>query len=269
MLEPFRYEERQGVPVLLVSAWSEESASLTAGISARHHYSLHRQQDQVQDVVPNRERLADSLGFSLAAWTCAEQVHDKHIVRVTRAERGAGSRTHQSALPAADGLVTDEEDVLLTAFFADCVPLIFWCPESGAIGLAHAGWRGTAAGIAQAMVDRMQREFTTEPESLRVAIGPSIGACCYEVDDRVMTALRCLVPAPSDRTIQPKPNGRYMLDLKHANLEILRNSGIVDRHVWMTHYCTSCHDRLFHSHRRDGQQAGRMVAWIGKRKDEA
>lgn len=268
-MEPFHYEEHRGVPMMLVSAWSEESASLTVGISARDHYSLHRPQDKAQEVVPNRRRLAHSLGFSLAAWTCAEQVHGKHIRRVTRAERGAGSRTKESALPSTDGLVTDEQDVLLTAFFADCVPLIYWSPESGAIGLAHAGWRGTVAGIARAMVQRMQREFAADPENLRVAIGPSIGACCYEVDDRVITALHHLIPAPSDRIVQPKSNGRYMLDLKRANVEVLRGSGINDRHMQVTAYCTSCHDWLFHSHRRDGQQAGRMVAWIGIRKDEA
>lgn len=267
-MEPFHYEESRGVPRLTVSAWSEEAAHLRAGMSVGDfHYSLHRLLDNPQEVVPNRERLARALGFSLAAWTNADQVHGKHVIRITHVERGAGNRTHESAIPAADGLVTDEEDVLLTAFYADCVPLLFWCPDKRAVGLAHAGWRGTAAGIAREMVVRMQQEFGAEPESLRVAIGPSIGVCCYEVDDQVIAALQKQLPALSGKTVHAKANGRFMLDLKRANLDILKNSGIVDDHVLISDYCTCCEKELFFSHRRDPQIAGRMVAWIGKRKE--
>lgn len=270
-MEPFHYEERNGVPLLTIPAWSDERAphQLTAGMSAREHYSLHREQDDPQEVVPNREQLAQALGFSLDAWTSAVQVHGKDIVRVTRAERGAGNRRGETAIPATDGLITDEADVLLTAFYADCVPLLFWDPDHGAIGVAHAGWRGTALGIAREMVERMNKEFSSDPRTVRVAIGPSIGACCYEVDDRVVNALKEQIPSPSAGTVRPQANGRYMLDLKQANADILRGTGVMEQHLLVTDYCTCCEDRLFFSHRRDAERAGRMVAWIGKRKDEA
>lgn len=114
----------------------------------------------------------------------------------------------------------------------------------------------------------MKREFATDPETVRVAIAPSIGACCYEVDDRVVDSLQKQLPAPSQGIVQSKENGRYMLDLKQANADILRDAGVRDKHIVVSKYCTSCERRLFFSHRRDGEQAGRMVAWIGKRKDD-
>lgn len=268
-MEPFHYEVLQNVPLMMIRPWVEESSVLTAGISAGKHYSLHRKQDTPQDVVPEREKLAQALGFSFDAWTNAVQVHGTEIVRVTRAERGAGNRTHETAIPETDGLITDEADILLTAFYADCVPLLFWDPVHDAVGVAHAGWRGTVLGIAREMVERMNREFSTDPEAIRVAIGPSIGACCYEVDDRVVGALHKQMPSPSAGVVQPKANGRYQLDLKRANADILKVAGVCDKHVCVTNYCTSCERRLFFSHRRDGELAGRMVAWIGKRKDDA
>lgn len=268
-MEPFRYEEVQGIPVTVISDWLKESPTLAAGMSAGQHYGLHREQDNPRAVVPNRDRLARALGFSLDAWTSATQVHGKNVVRVTRAERGAGNRKRETAIPAADGLVTDERDILLTAFYADCVPLLFWDSDHGAVGVAHAGWRGTVLGIAREMVERMKREFGTDPGSVRVAIGPSIGPCCYEVDDRVVDALKEQIPDLYDDIVQPKDNGRFMLDLKRANADILRQAGVENSRMSVTNFCTSCEERLFFSHRRDGEKTGRMVAWIGIRKDES
>lgn len=267
-MEPFRTEESSPVPLLTLSTWSKAFPSLMAGMSVRESYSLHREHDNPVEVVLNRERLVEALGISLDAWTCGAQVHGTNIARVTIRERGAGSRAHKTAIADTDGLITDEEDVLLTAFYADCVPLFFWDPTHRAIGIAHAGWRGTVGGIAREMVERMQQTFSTDPETVRVAIGPSIGACCYEVDDGIIDALQVQLPSLSEKIAQRTKNGRYMLDLKQANADILKETGIREQHLLVTNYCTCCEQQLFFSHRRDPHNAGRMVAWIGKRKDE-
>ena len=109
-------------------------------------------------------------------------VHDK--------DRGRGSLDRASAFQDTDGLVTDVPGVLLTSFYADCVPLYFWDPVTGAVGLAHAGWKGTVGAIAEQMVVRMSAEYGSLPRNIHAAIGPSIGECCYEVDDRVMDRVR-------------------------------------------------------------------------------
>lgn len=262
-MEPFRHEIRQGAAVLTLPPWTEKHVELQAGMSAQDDYGWHRETNGTGAIIENRTNLARSLGFSLAAWTSVGQVHGKEIVRVTASERGAGNRSHKTAIPDADGMMTDEEDILLVTFYADCVPLYFWDPVRGVIGIAHAGWRGTALGIGREMVERMNEQFSTKASDLHVAIGPSIGACCYEVDDRVITALRPQLASPTANVIQPKANGRYMLDLKRANADILINAGIREERLLMTRYCTYCHEDLFFSYRRDGRQAGRMAAWLG------
>lgn len=268
-MEPFQYGEINATSILTLSAWTEVFPCVTAGMSARGNYSLHREHDNPAEVVPQRMRLVDVLGFSLEAWTNGVQVHGTRIERVTKDKRGAGSRTHNTAIMDTDGLITDEDDVLLTAFYADCVPLLFWDPDHSAIGIAHAGWRGTVGGIASKMLKQMQQTFSTKPDTVRVAIGPSIGSCCYEVDDVVIEALQEQIPSLPESIVQPNENGRYMLDLKQANADILKETGVREQHLLVTNYCTCCEQQLFFSHRRDGEKAGRMVAWIGKRKDES
>lgn len=296
-MEPFVYEKRARVPMLTIPLLDRQAPDTIAGISVRgsgerqtagtsceqvladascYHYSLHLKTDDPEDVVPNREQLVHALKFTPEAWTCADQVHGKRIARVSLAERGAGFRAHDTAIAATDGLITAETDVLLTAFFADCVPLFYWDAASGAIGIAHAGWRGTVAGIAGEMVAHMQVAFHSDPANVHVAIGPSIGACCYEVDDRVATALRkqlANVPEPDVcqaviQQAEAHDDGRYMVDLKQANAAILRRAGVAAAHIHVSRYCTCCDEQLFFSHRRDGERAGRMAAWIGRRKDE-
>lgn len=265
-MEPFRYVDRT-IPYVTVKQWTDQFHRLRAGMSVKYNYRLNGGEGDRQTVIANRKRLANALGFSFGAWTCAEQVHGKRVVRIGKKVRGAGSWAQETAIAAADGLITDESDILLTAFFADCTPLLFWDPEEGAVGIAHAGWRGTVAGIAREMVERMGEEFGTDSADLHVAIGPSIGPCCYEVDDRVIHALEKVLPSPLEQVVQPKGNSHYFLDLKRANAKILQNVGVPSGRLLVSRYCTCCEDELFHSYRRDKERAGRMVAWIGLMKE--
>ncbi|MFS8514697.1 MAG: peptidoglycan editing factor PgeF [Planifilum fulgidum] len=270
-MEPFRYREDAKIPCFSLHPWEEAFPRLVAGISARkaspdpfqYNYALHIGDDPDR-VRLNRQKLAEQLGMSFSSWTCGEQVHGADIAEVTSEDRGKGRNSLETALPSVDGLLTDEEDILLTSFYADCVPLLFYSPDSNLIGLAHAGWRGTVGKIGPRMVEKMVRRGAKR-EGILAAIAPSIGGCCYEVDEHVAGPLSQVLSDLSGVLFSSRP-GRWMLDLKAANRKLLLQAGIREENLLVSRWCTSCHEEHFFSHRRDRGRTGRMVAWIGMRK---
>lgn len=272
-MEPFKYHDVPDIPYFSLCLWEKEFPHLVAGFSARRlgedmhcrNYALHVG-DRPEQVIQNREQLAEHLGMSLTAWTCGEQVHGTHVELVTERERGYGRTERESAFPDTDGMLTKEPNILLASYYADCVPLYFYSPDIDMIGVAHAGWKGTVGGIGAKMVRKLQ-EHGAELEQIRAAIGPSIGACCYEVDHRVIDPLKVAIP---DETILEQiavshVPGKWQLDLKKANNELLKRTGIRPDHIVQTKWCTSCDAGYFYSHRRDRGKTGRMVAWIAKK----
>lgn len=267
----------------MLQPWIKESNRLVAGFTGRGggisswpYQSLNcafHVGDKPEDVIANRSKVAVSLGFTLDSWTCGEQVHGSHITVVTHEDIGRGRLNRETAIQDTDGLLTQVPGVLLTSFYADCVPLYFFDPVKQVVGLAHAGWKGTVAQIANRMVERMQSEFGCEVRSIHSAIGPSIGSCCYEVDDKVMTYIHDLerefegnkhkdLDLLSQGYIS-KDNGKTMLDLKEINRQIMIKAGILPTHIECTSWCTSCRNDIYFSYRKDGGTTGRMASWIG------
>lgn len=249
-----------------LDAWMDKYDRLSVGFTSRVggvsqppmeslNCALHVG-DRVEDVMTNRQLVAERAGFTIDAWTCAEQVHGNSIKRVSLLNKGAGKQTRHQALQDTDALICNESGIMLAAFFADCVPLYFIDPVHHALGLAHAGWKGTALHIAERTIEAMHREFGSQPEHLLTAIGPSIGVCCYEVNDQVIEQLDCEPPVKQD-------NGRYMLDLKETNRQFMIRAGILPINIEISEWCTSCNTDLFFSHRAENGQTGRMTAWIG------
>ena len=139
-------------------------------------------------------------------------MHGSNVAVIDEALAGKGAEAYSDAVKNTDALVTNLPQLPLILFFADCVPVIFADPVSGSIGLAHAGWRGTVAGIAASTVTKMQEAFGAKPENILAGIGPSIGQCCYEVDDKVYEAGKKYAGC-----FTAKENGRYMADLQAWN----------------------------------------------------
>jgi YfiH family protein len=280
-MEPFVLKEEQGHPALfMLEPWMSRYDGISAGFTGRNggvgqapYDSLNcafHVGDRPEDVISNRKLIAGRLGFTLDAWTCGEQVHRADIAIIDERLAGAGSLSRESAVQDTDGLLTNVPGVLLTSFYADCVPLFFYDPVKEVAGLAHAGWKGTVAKIAANMVERMQESFGSRTEDIRAAIGPSIGSCCYEVDGKVMSYIHDLEKdflgndeySVSDCYIA-KEDGKYMLNLKELNRHIMIKAGILPTHIECTSWCTSCRNDLFFSYRKDGGTTGRMASWIG------
>lgn len=189
---------------------------------------------------------------------------------------------------AGDGMITRRPGVLLTIRTADCCPVLLVDTRQRVVAAVHAGWRGTVARIAAVAVGEMQSQFGSRPRDLRAAIGPCIGACCYEVGDDVRAAFAArfrnadrwfftaepdpvrsrypmlfMTGAPPGHPYDPRWNHApgYRLDLQAALRDQLTEAGISDAAVEIINSCTACHRQLWYSHRRGDQ--GRMLSAIG------
>jgi hypothetical protein len=208
--------------------------------------------DDPAAVQANRRAVLDALGLDSRRHVEADQVHGA-IVAVVGA--GDGGRS----IPDADGLATDEAGTVLAVHAADCVTLLLADPRTRAVSAVHAGWKGTAAGISAEAVTVMADRFSTRPEDLIAAIGPSIGACHYEVDEPVLARLRRWTWWES--VVAPNSRGRWQLDLRAANRRQLVDSGLLPERIEILDLCTYHHPDLFYSHRRD-PVTGRQAAVI-------
>ncbi|SDJ73939.1 peptidoglycan editing factor PgeF [Sediminibacillus albus] len=265
MKDPFQHND---CSTLILQDWLRRDASLTAGITMRKggvgkppfetmNLGLHVN-DEEDTVLANRRKLADITGFPLDSWVAGEQIHGTDIAIVTSSDKGKGAITTADSLEGCDGLITNQPGILCTAFFADCVPLYFFDPLTGWLGIAHAGWRGTVKGMAAEMVKKL-RDQGVALNRLLAAIGPSIGAEVYEVDNYVIEQ----IPAGlADRVVTWKENSSF-LDLKKLNQEILQQAGIPSENISRTSLCTFSEEDKFFSHRRDKGTTGRMLGFIG------
>lgn len=222
--------------------------------------------DDEEHVMENYRRICRAADLPFEGLVASAQDHHTMVRRVGKAQAGIGIWKPKD-LPSVDGLITDEPGVTLVTYYADCVPLFFLDPVHRAIGLAHAGWRGTVARIGEEMVRRMEQEFGTRPQDLIAAVGPSIGPCCYEVDQPVQRQFSQLTEIHPEECLTDKGNGKYMLNLWEVNRRILEKAGILPGHLSVTDLCTRCQHDLLISHRATGGKRGGMAALMCLKED--
>ncbi|HUR04455.1 MAG TPA: polyphenol oxidase family protein, partial [Nonomuraea sp.] len=181
---------------------------LVQGCSTRHrpagpwggqaNWNLKRRGADPATADANWAAFAATLGVPEARMVAAEQVHGAVVATVTDAQAGLGTMAGNRGVIGADALITRTPGLVLLTGCADCVPVFIYDPRTPAIGLAHAGWKGTAARIAERTVAAMADAFGTDPASCLAAIGPSIGPCCYDVGGEVVEAIRDAYPEAGD-----------------------------------------------------------------------
>lgn len=247
-----------------------EAAGIRHGISTRAggtskawyrslNLGLHTG-DKAEDVKTNRALFCQALGVDYDHIVTAQQVHGDHIVNVTEGYKGRGAKSYGTAVAQTDALMTNIPGLPLMLFFADCVPVLIADPVHRAVAVSHAGWKGTVAGIGQKTVLEMQKHFGTQPSDCLVAIGPSIGPCCYEVDHTVTDLLKRRFDYWKE-LVGPGEDHRK-LNLWAANRIQLREIGIPDKNILESGVCTSCNTELFYSHRAEKGKTGRIGAVI-------
>ena len=218
--------------------------------------------DPASQVIQSRRQAAAWFSQPLEAMVFAEQVHGGNVDIVSQADRARGAATAASAVPATDGLLTRDSDLILSLLFADCVPVFLAAPDQGWIGVVHAGWRGTARGIAKRAVELLAAQGIA-PAALWAGIGPSIGGCCYEVNETVVHEVGAMMDQPGAGEAVPSSTpGRFQLDLGEVNRRLLREAGLADRRIESAGLCTACHPQWFFSYRRDGVRSGRLGGFI-------
>ncbi|WP_071395414.1 peptidoglycan editing factor PgeF [Bacillus tuaregi] len=268
-MDPFVLKEKE---YYVLNDWVQRFPNLTAGFTTKNegkssgvYHSLNvgfHVNDSEQAVYENRLLLANKLDYPLNTWVGGEQTHDINIKKVTEANKGKGAASYDDAFKQTDGFFTYTPGILLTLCFADCVPLYFIHPDSGAVGIAHAGWKGTVNGIAEEMISVFRSEGLNLND-IFVAIGPSICENCYIVDDRVIKLVENRLEDVEIKPYNLISGNQYKLDLKECNKEILLKAGLPKKNILITKLCTSCQKEQFYSHRRDQGKTGRMMSFIG------
>ncbi|HET7619602.1 MAG TPA: polyphenol oxidase family protein [Vicinamibacterales bacterium] len=204
------------------------------------------------------EAVAASLGVAADRLRLIRQVHGTDVVVCRQGE------VPPSQIPEGDVIVSNDASVAIGVRVADCAPLLLFDSRTGAVAAAHAGWRGTAAGVAAVVVRAMHDAFGTDPADVIAAIGPCLGACCGEVGPEVVEAFRA--GGASERSVASwfrAGNGdRSWLDLPGANRDQLQQAGVPCDRIFVADLCTRTHLGRLHSYRGSGAAAGRMLAGI-------
>lgn len=219
----------------------------TGGVSVAPFDSLNLSfsvGDDPADVRSNRGRVVDSLG--IAPFALAGLVHGAKIARIGRARAGAGFEDPEGVVAGADGLTTSTAGIPMAVTSADCVPIVFASPVEPAVLVIHAGWRGFAKGILARAAAAFER-----PGEARVAVGPAIGPCHYEVGEDVAVAVAA---ASESGAVVSRRGARRTLDLAATARQTLLACGVGK--VEDTGLCTACERARFFSHRRDAGDEG-------------
>ena len=229
-------------------------------------------------------RIVDEEGEVIQAWSCDEEgpvieawsqggkmvAENPELADPAAADSAADTHIR---FPRTDGVITNRKDVLLTTVHADCLPVWLYDEENQAIGLVHAGWRGTLAGIAPKAVKLMQEAYGSDPAKMKAAIGPGISMCCFETGPEVIEAFRAhwdfadLYAETAeehfgDEQITESAEGKYYIDLKGINTEELLEAGLELENIEISQHCTHCEPEMFASYRREGGTYMRMGAGI-------
>ncbi len=250
---------------LVEHCFTGRTGGVSKGIFSSLNLSFSRG-DEREAVTENFRRLAKALRTDMSKFVFTDQTHTTHVRVVTEADAGKGL-TKELDYHDVDGLITDVPGLVLSTFYADCVPLYFVDPVHRAIGLSHSGWKGTVGRMGAVTVEAMQREYGTAPEDLYCAIGPSICMDCYEVSEDVADAFRQEFAGKEKDILFDKGNGKYQLDLWKANEIVLTEAGVRPGRLAVTDICTCCNPDLLFSHRASGGRRGNVGAFLYLRED--
>ncbi|MBW6484913.1 MAG: peptidoglycan editing factor PgeF [Syntrophobacterales bacterium] len=212
--------------------------------------------DTEENVKENLELVKREFAIPPNGLVMCRQVHGDRIIEIGKDE------PLPLPMPEGDGLVTARPGIALGIKTADCVPLLFFDRRLRVAGAAHAGWRGTALGIAAKMIDIFLRRFASQREDIIVLVGPAIASCCYEVDAPVYEAFAGRTK--TERFFRKRRGKeRWMFDISLANRVQLREAGIPANNIMTSAMCTACRRELFFSHRAArGKDEGRQLTLI-------
>lgn len=231
------------------------------GVSSGHLSSLNlgvKKDDTKENLLNNYKRFTKSLGIDINNLVLTHQVHKDNILEVGEGDRGKGL-IRETDIFDTDGFISNKKEVALVTFYADCVPLFLLDPVNKAIGLSHAGWKGTVFQIGKKTLEKMMLKYGSDPKDILLGIGPSIGKCCYEVGGDLIEELDKRLENEGNYHYK-KENGKFMLDLWSLNKDQFLDMGVLDENITASNICTKCNKDIFFSHRGDNGNTGSLAA---------
>ena len=240
--------------------FSTRLGGVSEGVCSSMNFSFSRG-DNPNAVLENYRRIAEVFGKTVNDFVCTDQTHTTTVRPVGKEHAGIGV-TKERPYTDVDGLITNEPGLILSTFYADCVPLYFVDPVHKAIGLSHSGWRGTVGRMGQKTLEAMQDAFGTNPAEVYAAIGPSICQDCYEISEDVAEYFYQEFNGHGDEILVNKGNGKYQLDLWKTNEIVMLEAGILPEHLAVTNICTCCNEKLLFSHRASDGKRGNLAAFL-------
>lgn len=263
----FYWREHEGVRALVCtpleqSGFTNAFSTRLGGVSPMPQDALNLagfNEDEAENIYENRRRF---LRLFEGDWTLTAcwQIHSADVRTVVSQDDARNDTEH------CDALITNVKRLLLGVKTADCVPVILGDEGTGACAAVHAGWRGTLSSIVPRALERMKAEYGTHEQDVRAAIGPSAGACCYEVGAEVIEAFHESFPQ-AETLFTPPRDGHALVDLQRANREQLIDAGVAEERIHTSPLCTMCRTDLFFSYRREKLlhgRTGRLMSVIGK-----
>jgi polyphenol oxidase len=224
---------------------------LVAGFSSRSYGNMSLNYGGTQASLDNRKYFLKTLNVDYRSLVCAKQTHGVNIKRPGSLQKGNGALEYESALADTDAIITDQKNLPIAIFTADCLSIFLYDKQTPSIGLIHAGWRGTQGNLAAKTIEAMRGEFNCRPENIHVFFGPAIRSCCYEVGKDFQDKF--------PRKLQRRW-GKLFLDLVSINREQLNQCGIKPGNIIDCSICTSCRNEEYFSFRKEGDSCGRIMS---------
>lgn len=249
------YLTAPGIPAK--HAFSTRLGGVSTGVLESLNLSVRRG-DAPERVRENWARLSAAAGMDLSGVAYAKQIHSAQV-RIVHPEDLQPPELEPRF--ECDGFVTNCPGVPLAVFMADCIPVLLHDPAAGVIGAVHCGWRGSVRDMIGAAITQM-RTLGARPEHIHAAIGPGIGVCCFEVGPEVVEGIERLLGGETAGLVRKKPDGKFMVDLKHANARRLTQLGVPGRQIDISEACTMCRPDQFWSHRKTNGRRGVHAAVI-------
>ena len=268
-MEEWKLYNKNEFEFLSIDSWLQAGVNMAfstrrGGVSAEPFRSCNlglHVGDETGQVLANRAIFLQAFQADLGQAVCCQQVHGDKVLRINKSHQGQGAFVFEQSLPDCDAMITNEPDVYLLTFYADCQPIYFFDPVHRAVGIAHSGWKGTMDRIAVKTLETMQQEFASRSDEIFIAIGPGIGSCCFEIASDLAHKVDIAFEGFHDIIYHKESTGIYW-DLPETNRQMLIKQGVNPDRISRSKRCTFCHPESFFSYRREQGKTGRMGALI-------
>lgn len=233
------------------------------GVSTEEYKSLNLsfRNDNKKNVIINFERFCNAVNLNHKNTVFSNQIHKDKIYIADKKDRGKGLFI-ESDIKGIDALITNEKDVILTTFYADCVPIFIYDKKQKVIAMAHSGWQGSLKNISVKTILKMKEEFNCNMNDILVGIGPSIHKCCFETSEDVSEKFIKEMPFSKKFIYKEIENDKFKIDLQSIIKQNLLNLNILDKNIEISNMCTKCNPNLFFSHRAMGGKRGSLAGII-------